>query len=436
MSTAIQKTDTEVAIAEAFDRLAGKLPGGRAVSAVRREAMARFRERGLPHRRVEEWKYTDLRALLNAPIPLGVTDDTNVSLKSATAALGPFAALDAHRVVFVNGQFRPELSGRGTTIGFEVLSFATALKGMADADAARLLKPLGPETESIAALNSALASDGAIVSIQGEVEKPILLVHLEAGASAARTVRHSIGVLPGAKATVVELYLTVDGATAGQLNAASEVAVGAKAELNHVRVVHGAGTHVASIAPTIEASATYRLFDYVSQSALVRSQSFPTLIGEHATLDVSGLMLGRGRAHMDLTFVVDHAVPHCTGRQLVKAVLDDSARAVCQGKVIVRPDAQKTDGKQMAQALMLSDRAEFDSKPELEIYADDVVCGHGATVAEVDPQQLFYLRARGIPQDEARALLIESFIGEAIERVEDELVRGALLSMATTWLRG
>ena len=152
--------------------------------------------------------------------------------------------------------------------------------------------------------------------------------------------------------------------------------------------------------------------------------------GEGAKLDISGSFLGRGAEHIDTTLVVDHAVPGCESRELFKGVLADRARGVFQGKVIVRPDAQKSDGKQMAQVLMLSQDAEFDSKPELEIHADDVVCGHGSTAAEIDADLLFYMRSRGIPPAEARALLIESFIGEAIDKIEDERLRGALAALA------
>jgi Fe-S cluster assembly protein SufD len=156
--------------------------------------------------------------------------------------------------------------------------------------------------------------------------------------------------------------------------------------------------------------------------------------GGGGKLDISGLMLGRARQHIDTTLVIDHAVPGCESRELFKVVLDDTARAVFQGKVIVRPDAQKTDGKQMANALMLSEACEFDSKPELEIYADDVVCGHGATVAEIDPGQLFYLRARGIPKDQARAMLIESFAAASLDKLDDDAIRDALQSIAREWL--
>ena len=163
----------------------------------------------------------------------------------------------------------------------------------------------------------------------------------------------------------------------------------------------------------------------------MRNNLFATFAGEGGKLDISGAFLGRGAEHIDTTLVVDHAVPRCESRELFKGVLTDRAHGIFQGKVIVRPDAQKSDGKQMAQVLMLSQDAEFDSKPELEIHADDVVCGHGSTAAEIDEDLLFYMRARGIPVAEARALLIESFIVDAIDKIEDERLRTALAGMAT-----
>ena len=168
----------------------------------------------------------------------------------------------------------------------------------------------------------------------------------------------------------------------------------------------------------------------------MRNHLAATFAGEGGKLDLAGCFLGRDAEHIDTTLVVDHAVPGCTSRELVKGVLADRARGVFQGKVIVRPDAQKTDGKQMAQALMLSEDAEFDSKPELEIFADDVVCGHGSTAAQLDDDMLFYLRSRGIPLAEARALLIESFVGEVFDKLEDEQLREALSAIAMPRLAG
>lgn len=435
MNLVLKKTDAEIALAEEFDRIGTKLPGGRAVSALRRAAMARFRELGLPHRRVEEWKYTDLRAALKMALPLSVVDDTNVSAKELNAALGPLAAIDAHRIVLVNGHYRKELSKHDSIPEADVRSLSNALKVMPDDAATRMLKGIGPDTEGVAALNTALATDGAVISVAGKLGKPIFVIHAEGGRKPGhRVVRSTIGVLPDAEATIVEIFIALGGAHPGQVNAATEVGVGEGATVTHLKVTVGAATHISSCAPTLEAGSTYHLFHYTAASSLVRNQVFPLFAGESAKLDISGVMLGRGREHCDTTLVIDHAVPNCESRELFKTVLDDTARSVFQGKVIVRPDAQKTDGKQMAKALMLSERAEFDSKPELEIYADDVVCGHGATVADLDKQLMFYLQSRGIPRDEARAMLIESFIGEALDRVLDENLRAALGELAIGWL--
>src|SRR4029078_5658358 len=193
-------------------------------------------------------------------------------------------------------------------------------------------------------------------------------------------------------------------------------------------------THLANWIVMLEEAVNYRGFHKTAGAALARSQIFATYKGQHSKLDLSGVFLGRGSDHIDTTLVVDPAVPHCVSRELFKGVLDDRARGIFQGKVIVRPDAQKSDGKQMAQVLMLSPDAEFDSKPELEIYADDVICGHGSTAAELDEDLLFYMRARGIPREKARALLIESFVGEAFDKIENDAVREAMFAIATDWL--
>ena len=167
---------------------------------------------------------------------------------------------------------------------------------------------------------------------------------------------------------------------------------------------------------------------------MARNQIFVAFDGENTKLDLSGVFLGRGRDHIDTTLVVDHAVPSCESRELFKGVLDDRSRGVFQGKIIVQQIAQKTDGKQMSQGLLLSPDAEFDSKPELEIFADDVACGHGATCTELDKDLMFYCESRGIPPDIARGLLIESFIGEAVEKIDDETIVEAVMEFARGWL--
>jgi Fe-S cluster assembly protein SufD len=188
--------------------------------------------------------------------------------------------------------------------------------------------------------------------------------------------------------------------------------------------------HLATWIVGLGRGASYRAFQLTAGTALARNTLLATFEGERAKLDISGCFLGRGSEHIDTTLVVDHAVPAGESRELIKGVLADRARSVFQGKVIVRPDAQKSDGKQMAQALMLSEHAEFDCKPELEIHADDVICGHGATSAEIDRDMLFYLQSRGISLPEARALLIESFVGEVFDKLASEPLRSAIWTSA------
>jgi Fe-S cluster assembly protein SufD len=279
-------------------------------------------------------------------------------------------------------------------------------------------------------------TDGAVVRVasKAQLARPVLLVFARAGGPGRLvTTRNIVQVATGASATLIEAHVTLAGATEGQDNALSEVAVGDDAALTHIKVtLSGAerATHLSTWMVGLSAAATYRAFQLTAGTALVRNAMFVTFTGEGASVDLSGVFLGRRNEHIDTTLVVDHAVPGCISRELFKGVLADRARGVFQGKVIVRPNAQKTDGKQMAQVLMLSEEAEFDSKPELEIHADDVVCGHGSTSADIDEDLLFYMRARGIGLVEARALLIESFIGEAIDKVEDEAVRTAIAGIA------
>jgi Fe-S cluster assembly protein SufD len=431
MSSAVTRTKAEADLVADFKARGGELPGAGAVATARTTAMASFESQGLPHRRVEAWKYTDLRNVLAKLAPIATHDDAAVSLADVNAALGPLASLDTDRVVFVNGSYRAELSTAKPQMPITTLGASLRAGKVTQALA------LG-STEAVVALNTALVTDGASVEIKAntKLEKPVLLINLAAGATGKLvSLRHAVSAGIGATGTVIEVHASVAGAAAGQCNATLSLSAAAGATLTHVLVTHpGVGaTHLETIAATLGSEAVLKSYQFTADTGLVRNQSFVRFDGEGAKLDISGLMLGRGREHIDTTLVIDHAVPHCESRELFKTVLDDTARSVFQGKVIVRPDAQKTDGKQMANALMLSEACEFDSKPELEIYADDVVCGHGATVAEIDPAQMFYLRSRGIPEDQSRAMLIESFAADALEKIDDEAIREALGKLASTW---
>lgn len=439
MNVAVMRTKAEAALTESFEAVAGRLPGKRAVAEARRAAIGVFAAKGLPHRRIEEWKYTDLRSALKEANPPAVRDASGASTAEIDAALGPLAAIDADRVVFVNGAYRPELSAVAASRTLEIKPLGAALEESPDKIGERLAA-IGAPADATLALNTAFMTDGAVIRIaeKARLARPLLLVFARAGTEACSvTTRNAISVGAGAEATIIEAYVRLAGAAKGQSNALTDISVGDGAVVDHLKCTTTAGeTHLCAWVSSLAAEAVYRAFQFTRSPALARNQIFVTFQGEGAKLDLSGAFLARESEHVDTTLLVDHAVPRCESRELFKGVLDGRARGVFQGKIIVRPDAQKSDGKQMAQALMLSQDAEFDSKPELEIYADDVVCGHGSTVAEIDPDLVFYCQSRGIPAATARALLTESFVAEAMAKVEDEPVRTALMTLAQDWLSG
>jgi Fe-S cluster assembly protein SufD len=450
MSVTVTRTRAEQGLAEAFEAAAGKLPGGAATAAVRRAALGAFWALGLPHRRLEEWKYTDLRSSIREAMPPAL-GGREVGVEDLDAALEALAEVDAVRLVFVDGAYRGELSRAPEAAGSEVASLGAALA--AEDRPETLGAYQAPGQDAVIALNTAFVSDGALVRVGADVKlaRPLMLVFARAGGDPRLiTTRNVLELAAGAEATLIEVHVALAGAAAGQANTLSALRLQAGSRLRHIKLTldgpkdpdshhvspaarggRDGSTHLASTIAALEAGACYRAFQLTAATRLVRNHLSIGFVGEGGELEIAAAFLGRGREHIDTTLVVDHAVPGCTSRELIKGVLAEEARGVFQGKVIVRPGAQKTDGKQMAQALMLSESAEFDSKPELEINADDVVCGHGSTAAEIDPDVLFYLCARGIPLAEARALLIESFLGEALDKVEDQRLRDALAAIVT-----
>ncbi len=440
MNVAVMKTKAEQSFCETFDRVADRLPGNDDVRSQRRDAIGRFAALGLPHRRIEEWKYTDLRnAVVDAAEP-SIDDETSLTIADLIVALGPLAKLDAYRITFINGRYSAELSTPEVVDGLEVMTLSAGLETGAVNLSGDKEKDAVFANDAVVALNTAYAADGAAVKINDgtTLSKPIIIAHVLAGAEAKFTAtRNVVTVGSGAKATIVEAFVTLPGAAAGwQENVATDISLADDADVTHVKCTAPAvsTTHLSNWMLSLGANTRYAGFQLTQGSALARNQVYVKFNGEHSDLDLSGVFLGSGDNHIDTTLLVDHAVPHCNSRELFKGVLDDRARGIFQAKVVVQPEAQKTDGKQMAQALMLSPDAEFDSKPELEIYADDVACGHGSTCVEIDSDLLFYCRSRGIPENEAHTLLIESFIGEALAQVEDDEIRGALSEVARQWL--
>jgi len=404
---------------------------------LRENAIAAFARSGLPHRRVEEWKYTDLRARMReafAPAPR--TD--GVSEEQLARALGHFASLDAHVVVFVNGYHQPLPAVDSPNVQIMSLTQAFDVAPEWFDNSFGAVNPKTPET--VADLATAFMTDGAVIRItapaNGAGPKPIHLVNLTTGDAPGRVAtRNLIRVEKGAEATIVEHYASLND-TAFHTFTMTELFADAGAQIEHLKVQdeNTASTHLASWNLRLEAGANYRATHVNVGGELTRNQVFLRYAGEGASAAVNGVCLGRGAQHFDTTMLIEHAVPECVSRELVKSVLDDKSRSVFQAKVHVHPGAQKTDGKQMANALLLSDEAEFDSKPELEIYADDVVCGHGSTSGQLDEEAMFYLLARGLPQGEARALLIAAFVDEVFDDIENEALKEALTARTADWL--
>ena len=430
MNVALAKTETGRALDRVFAAARERLPGTGNVADARRKAFEVFEQAGLPHRRLEEWKYTDLRALMREVLPLAAAPDAS-ALERARPALKACAVDGAARLVLVDGVFAETLSDAAES-GVSV----RALRKVLEQDDADLLS--ASATDVMISLNAALASDGVVIEIAdgAALTRPIHIVHVATAASASIVTRSQLKLGNGARATLVESFVAAEGARGYQANDAVTITVGDGAELSQIRLVADSldAVNITSAIYAIGARTKLNVFNLTSGGAVSRYQGFVALAGECSELLVNGVNLLKGTQHADTTLVVDHAVPLCTSREVFRAVVDDRAHSVFQGRIIVRPDAQKTDGKMMTRALLLSDEAEADNKPELEIFADDVTCGHGATTGALDEGLLFYLRARGLPEKQAQALLIQAFVGEAIEGIADENLREAVMTQAEHWL--
>lgn len=399
-----------------YAALRDRLPGD---IATRDAAAEAFRRTGLPGRRVEAWKYTDLRPIALAAFQEPVGPDADCA-----ALLARAPRIDAPRLVFVDGRFRADLSG--PPAGF----FARFSDHPAFGDAAH------HEHEPLAALNAMLAEDGALLRLpagsDGGLIHLISLATDTAGGPADFHPRHIMSMASGAKLTLLETSLG-DGAYLH--NPVTEIDIAAGATLTHIRLQDEslAAFHLSTLYVRVAGEGTYDSVVLNLGARTARTEIHADLAGPAAAVHLSAAQMLAGTQHADITTVVRHDAPRGTSRQTVKNVLADRSRGVFQGRIEVARAAQKTDGYQMNRALLLSPDAEIDTKPELEIFADDVKCSHGATVGELDAEQLFYLRSRGIPDAEARSILIRAFLAEALEPVAHEAVRAALEHAIGGW---
>jgi Fe-S cluster assembly protein SufD len=369
----------------------------------------------LPHRRLEEWRWSDLRQLIGKAYPPHLAASGKDAARLAKTS--PFAKIAKQRIVFVDGALDRKLS---QTDGIDFEIGVPAFEG---------------DDEPLLAISAALAKAGVTLRLGGNTATPIELLFMATeGPARAIATRHRIEIAPGADVTLIETYL---GAGDYLNNCVVDIVLGEGARLERIKAEIEApeAVHLAHTRVTLGAQSILRDFTLTSGARLHRQNGTYRFGGEHADARISGSYILGARQHADTRLVVDHAVPHCTSRELFKCVLDGHARGIFQGKVIVQPGAQKTDGKQSSHALLLSETAEFDAKPELEIFADDVVCGHGATAGDLDHDQLFYLESRGIPPKEAKALLVSAFVGEALDSIGSDTIREALTAFAEERLR-
>jgi Fe-S cluster assembly protein SufD len=441
MNVVLAKTETAHATSDIrSDILAvarDRLPGTGKVADLRRQALEAHERLGLPSRRVEDWKYTDLRMLMREVLPLAAAPDAE-ALKRAAAALKLHAIADVHRVVLVDGVFAPKLS-ETSDLGKDV-SIRTLREALEAGDAALQAQLFAPDNaDAMVALNSAMMTDGIVIEVADNavIPLPLHIVHIASGAApAAMFTRSLLRLGEHASATLVESYIGAEGAKAYQVHDSLIVAIGDGARLDHVRLIEDSreAFNISSAVVTLGANAHFNTFGMNTGSLVSRYQAVIAVAGEGSRVETNGVNLLNGRQHADTTLFLDHAVPNCSSNEIFRAVLDDRSHSVFQGRIIVRPKAQKTAAKMMTRALLLSDEAEADNKPELEIFADDVTCGHGATTGALDDSLLFYLRARGLSEKEAQALLIQAFVGEAIEQIANDALRELAISAAQRWL--
>jgi len=393
--------------------------------AAREDALARVRSMGLPSRRDEYWKYTRPDTLTQADAPeaaLFTTDETPV-----------FNDFDRLKIVFVDGVFSAEHSDELSLEGIEIARLADAadISWASELYGALETKGQKPVERPLAALNTALASDGVLIRCTTTPSKPVSLIYRHENSTSDAVLHHVVKVEAGACLTLLE-----NGPAAARLNKCLEALVADGAEFHHVRAQgrdheRRAVTHMFV---ELGRESVFKSFTLTVNGRLTRNECIIEFTGDDAIAHVAGAALGDGDFVHDDTVFITHDAVNCESRQVFKKVLRNGATGVFQGKILVKPGAQKTDGYQKSQSLLLDGDSQFLAKPELEIYADDVACSHGSTSGAIDEDALFYLRARGVPHNMATDLMTLAFLAEAVEEIEDDGLKDELTGRLEGWL--
>lgn len=429
-------TKAEDAWAAAFAQ-AGAWTGAPQLHALRKDGFDTFSRLGIPTRRNEAWHYSDLRAAVGDGLPLAGAPDTD-AVAAARAAVRALPAQTA-RIVFVDGFYQAALSHLADESKISVRALDDVLARHAPDVIAALAGSSVAQGDAIVALNAAFMRGGAVIDIADghHAAAPLELVFVTSqGAPRAIVTRSLLRAGAGSRAQIVERHLPL-GSNAVHANEALVVHAAAGAQIGHVRIqtrVAAKAVFVRSFFAHMDAGAVLRSTALTLGGGFQRQQIFVRFASSDANLFLGGASLLRGKDHADTTLVVEHAVPHCESREYFKQIVDEDATGVFQGKIIVAPDAQKTNGVMKSQTILLGANAAMYNKPELEIFADDVACGHGATVGALDDNQLFYAMSRGLPKAKAQALLLEGFAGDAFDDVKDEALREEMMELVGIWL--
>jgi Fe-S cluster assembly protein SufD len=403
------------------------MPAGPAwLQVLRRQAMDRFAQLGFPTTRNEDWRFTSVAPIAKTAWKAAGANGTN-RVRPADIESARLGVPGVYEMVFVNGRFAPEFSSlEGLPAGVIVTSLAQAWeRGPVRQNLAQVARF---EEHSFTALNTALMEDGAFITVPRgvRVDAPIHLLFLAEGSGGAMAAHPRNLILAGesSELVVVESYEAI-GAATYFTNAVTEVVVGANARVEHLKLQRESESayHVGTVEARQERDSRFRSFSFALGGALARTNIYSIMAGEGSDCTLNGLYLLHESQHIDHQTRIEHAFPNCTSREVYKGILDGSSHAVFNGKVFVRPEAQKTDGKQTNKNLLLSDRAKVDTKPQLEIFADDVKCTHGATVGSLDPIALFYLESRGLTAVIARRLLTYGFAAEVLSEIDQAPIR-------------
>ena len=402
-------------------------PAAKWAKEARAAALARFYAMGVPGRRDEYWKYTD-PTLLTA-VPGG---------EAAVLALDEapiFSTVDALKLVFVDGTFRPDLSDATAMDACEIQTLRTAMDADIHwaSDVFGVLETAAQENVArpLAALNTASAVEGFAIRITGRTPRPIIFEYLHEDTSSDVAIHHVIRVESGAEGTILE-----SGPAAARFNKLLEIDIADGGTLHLVRA-QGRDHERRAVTGTyarLREESVFKAFTLTANGVLTRNETIVELLGDNGVAHVAGACVGDGDFHHDDTVFVTHDAVGCESRQVYKKVLKNGAVGVFQGKILVKPQAQKTDGYQISQGLLLDEDSQFLAKPELEIYADDVACSHGSTSGSVDPTQLFYLTSRGIPRRDALDMLVLSFLAEALDEIEDEAISEIMVERLSAWM--